>query len=207
LVADFSIPLADADSHRWLNPAQGGGALLDRGVYAISLAIRLFGKPRTVTAVGQLAATGADRTVAIQMTFADARCAMLTASLCTYAGNDATVSGSRGRLRLCEPFYRPERVTLSRAPASQGGRSSDLSPQSVGAKIRGMASRIKAYLPSDIQRSTTLCFPIQGYGYTYEAREVVRCLQEGLTESPVMPLHDTMQVMETVGQIQEELRR
>lgn len=34
-----------------------------------------------------------------------------------------------------------------------------------------------------------------GGGYTYELREVTRCIQEGLTESPTMPLDDTLRTM------------
>lgn len=36
---------------------------------------------------------------------------------------------------------------------------------------------------------------IQGRGYGYEFLEVNRCIREGLTESPIMPLDDTLEVM------------
>jgi predicted dehydrogenase len=39
---------------------------------------------------------------------------------------------------------------------------------------------------------------LRGHGYTYQAEEVARCLREGLTESPVMPLADTLSVMRTL---------
>lgn len=38
-------------------------------------------------------------------------------------------------------------------------------------------------------------FDVVGTGYTYELREVTRCIQQGLTESPVMPLEDSINVM------------
>ncbi|CAM3803405.1 Gfo/Idh/MocA family protein [Nocardioides zeicaulis] len=37
--------------------------------------------------------------------------------------------------------------------------------------------------------------PATGRGYTHQADEVHRCLEAGLTESPVMPLEDTLDVM------------
>ena len=43
-------------------------------------------------------------------------------------------------------------------------------------------------------RATTL----PGHGFTYEAEEVARCLRAGLTESPVLPLDDTLAVMRTL---------
>lgn len=37
-----------------------------------------------------------------------------------------------------------------------------------------------------------------GWGFVYEAAEVMRCLREGLTESPVMPLDETRRIMQTM---------
>ncbi|BDA65037.1 Gfo/Idh/MocA family protein [Actinomyces capricornis] len=43
-----------------LDPAQGGGSLMDLGIYPVNLAIHLFGTPDRVTATGQLLDSGAD---------------------------------------------------------------------------------------------------------------------------------------------------
>lgn len=43
----------------------------------------------------------------------------------------------------------------------------------------------------------------QGYGYQFEARHVVQCLQNGLTESPVITHADTLLLMETLDRIRE----
>lgn len=40
-----------------------------------------------------------------------------------------------------------------------------------------------------------------GFGYQYEARHVVECLQKGLTESPVMTHGDTLDLMEVLDKI------
>ncbi|MDR3693684.1 Gfo/Idh/MocA family oxidoreductase [Mucilaginibacter sp.] len=42
-----------------------------------------------------------------------------------------------------------------------------------------------------------------GSGYQYEARHVNDCLQKGLTESPVVPLADTILLMETLDKIRQ----
>lgn len=44
-----------------------------------------------------------------------------------------------------------------------------------------------------------------GRGYTHEIIEVNRCLNEGLTESPVMPLDDTISVMDTLQQALDQM--
>ncbi|MBG0739750.1 Gfo/Idh/MocA family oxidoreductase [Paeniglutamicibacter antarcticus] len=38
-------------------------------------------------------------------------------------------------------------------------------------------------------------FDFPGRGYTYQLREVTRCIQQGLTESPTMPLADSLAIM------------
>jgi dihydrodiol dehydrogenase / D-xylose 1-dehydrogenase (NADP) len=43
--------------------------------------------------------------------------------------------------------------------------------------------------------------PITGNGFNYEAAEVMRCLDEGMTESDVMPLDETLSVMRTMDEI------
>jgi predicted dehydrogenase len=43
----------------------------------------------------------------------------------------------------------------------------------------------------------------EGFGYQYEARHVSQCLQQGLTESPVMRFEDTLLLMETLDAIRK----
>jgi predicted dehydrogenase len=47
--------------------------------------------------------------------------------------------------------------------------------------------------------------PEGGRGMEYEAAEVGRCLREGLTESPLMPLSDTLEVMATMNEIRRQI--
>ena len=44
-----------------------------------------------------------------------------------------------------------------------------------------------------------------GPGYSYEFDEVARCLAAGATESPVMPLADTLAVMRVLSAAAEQL--
>jgi predicted dehydrogenase len=45
--------------------------------------------------------------------------------------------------------------------------------------------------------------PIIGNALNYEAEEVMRCLREGLTESPLMPLDESVQIMEIMDKVRE----
>ncbi|WP_258805198.1 Gfo/Idh/MocA family protein [Pseudarthrobacter sp. NS4] len=48
-------------------------------------------------------------------------------------------------------------------------------------------------------------FDVVGKGYTYELREVTRCIQQGLTESPVMPLEDSLNTMRLFDGVRAQL--
>ena len=54
------------------------------------------------------------------------------------------------------------------------------------------------------QKAETLHFELEGNGYNYEAMEVGRCLRAGLTESEVMPLDETLAMMETMDRIRQQ---
>jgi predicted dehydrogenase len=43
----------------------------------------------------------------------------------------------------------------------------------------------------------------EGFGYQFEARHVGECLRKGLTESPVMSLNDSMDLMDTLDKIRK----
>ncbi|MGM9473953.1 Gfo/Idh/MocA family protein [Pseudarthrobacter sp. YS3] len=48
-------------------------------------------------------------------------------------------------------------------------------------------------------------FDVVGRGYAYELREVTRCIQQGLTESPVMPLEDSVKTMRLFDGVRGQL--
>ena len=50
----------------------------------------------------------------------------------------------------------------------------------------------------------TIEAPYVGNGYNYEAAEAMRCLREGLIESPVMPHAETLSLMETLDAIRAQ---
>lgn len=48
-------------------------------------------------------------------------------------------------------------------------------------------------------------FDVVGTGYTYELREVTRCVQQGLVQSPVMPWEDSVNVMRLFDGVRSQL--
>ena len=52
-----------------------------------------------------------------------------------------------------------------------------------------------------------LSFPRTGAGYSHEFAHVGECLAAGLTESPVMPLDDTLAVQQVMAEVLSQLGR
>jgi len=207
LVADFGIPVDAEPGSRYLDPAQGGGALLDRGVYPLGLALHLWGEPEQVSGAGRRADTGVDDHVAAALKFAGGQTAAVTCSLSAYGSNAAVIAGSTGRLTIGEPLCRPEVLTITTAPriSPATGPSPIAKPglkAGVVAAIKGQ-KHLKALLRAvpGVGRDRVERFGGPGHGYQHEAAHVQACLAAGAAESDVMPLADSLALMRTVDRV------
>lgn len=81
------------------------------------------------------------------------------------------------------------------------------------ARIDGTHGRIRidsfwratrATLAVEGQEPQTVERPFEGNGYNYEAAEVMRCLEEGKLESNLMPLEETLSILETLDEIRRQ---
>jgi predicted dehydrogenase len=113
VIADHNQRLSSDPQHRILNPDLGGGALLDLGIYPVSFAWDIFGKPSSVTAVSTpVASTGVDRQTAIILGYADGEQAVLHTALDTLGPNTAAVIGTLGRIEIDSVWYTPTGFTV-----------------------------------------------------------------------------------------------
>ena len=112
LLADHNQLLPSDPLHRLNNPALGGGALLDLGIYPVSFAVDLFGEPTKVLADAAMTATGVDRQTAIVLGFAGGRQAVLHTALDALGPNTAAVIGTTGRIELESVWYTPTAFTV-----------------------------------------------------------------------------------------------
>jgi predicted dehydrogenase len=209
IMADFGVATAYDPRTRFYDPAQAGGALLDRGVYAISLAIMFFGAPEAISGQAGISPSGVDEHSSVVLRFPKGRLALLSASLSTYTSNEATIMGTHGKLCLHAPFYCPQKLSISRY--SPGVSSpEDAAPslkQRLVARAKQSAVIRRAYMTLEpfIRRQTTsITQPVVGNGYNYEAAEVMRCLRAGECESPVMPLDETLRIMQVMDEIRAQ---
>jgi scyllo-inositol 2-dehydrogenase (NADP+) len=92
--------------------------------------------------------------------------------------------------------------------------SSIVAQTEVVAKIHGTKGKIVFdrwwFCPVGIQlvnengNSENIPLEMKGNGYNYEAEEVVRCLQEGKTESEIMSHKDSLELIETLDTIRKQ---
>jgi predicted dehydrogenase len=107
LVADHGQWFVKDRTHRLFAPGLGGGALLDLGIYPVSLASMVLGTPSTVTAVSDPAFTGVDATTSVLLQHEGGRHAVLTASLEAAGPNRAAIIGTQARIEIDSIWYAP----------------------------------------------------------------------------------------------------
>ncbi|HET9155276.1 MAG TPA: Gfo/Idh/MocA family oxidoreductase [Myxococcaceae bacterium] len=185
---------------RLFDPARGGGALLDLGVYPISLAVSLLGRPERVTGQLALGPTGVDEQATALLEFGGGARASIAASLVSRLGNDAVVSGDAAMVRIGEPLYCPEVLILTQAGPISLAPATRLR-RSVRARLPGWARRLAATL-----RTRTTWRPVRGNGMRYQIEEVQRCLAGGERESPLMPLDESVATLEVVDAVRSSAR-
>ena len=106
----FSAPF-NATS-RLYDPAMGGGAILDVGIYPVSLARLIAGAalgmdvadPVTIAGAGTLADSGVDQTAYAVLTFDGGITAQVATAVSLNMENDATIIGTKGQIHIPNPW-------------------------------------------------------------------------------------------------------
>ena len=208
LQADFGYSLGDGDSSTSLK--LGGGVLLDRGIYGLSLAYYLLGTPSAIQTQANLSASGSDEQSAILLNYSEGKLAVLSQSLRTQTSNRAMISGTKGRITIGELFIMPEKISVEQFSPLADPFPSPLTPlsskQKLAAAIKGnsLVRRMYISLSGLLGTEKTTIMPLEGNGYNYEAMEVVRCLQQGKLESEIMPLDETLKITEAMDYIRSQ---
>ncbi|GCB49968.1 Gfo/Idh/MocA family protein [Streptomyces sp. NL15-2K] len=161
-------------SHRLRDPEQGGGALLDLGVYPVSFAQLLLGEPADIAARAVLSDEGVDLQTGALLSWESGALASVHCSIIGGTATTASVTGSLGRIDIPYGFFHTDRFVLHR-----DGRD----PEEFAAG------------PADGPRGSL----------KHEAREVMRALRAGETESPLVPLDGTLAVMRTLDAIRDRV--
>ncbi|MET8634368.1 Gfo/Idh/MocA family oxidoreductase [Streptomyces sp. NPDC004680] len=112
--ADFGLAGPFPPSHRLRDPALGGGALLDLGVYPVSFAHLLLGEPSDIVARAVLSEEGVDLQTGALLSWESGALASVHCSLNGGTPVTAAVTGSLGRIEVPQGFFYPDRFVLHR---------------------------------------------------------------------------------------------
>jgi predicted dehydrogenase len=167
VTADHGQWFAQDAGFRLFAPELGGGALLDLGVYPVSFASMVLGKPDRIATLINPAFTGVDGQTSMLFGYTSGAQAVLTCTLSAKSPTRGAIVGTDARIEIEGDFYAPTSFdVISRT---------------------GERTRFEA--------------PHEGRGLWHEAEEVARCLREGLLESPLMPLDESVEIMQTMDAV------
>lgn len=113
--ADFGYPVGQDTLLKSYSSGLRGGVLLDRAVYPISLAIRLFGNVKTVIGQVDRNQDNVDVHAAFQLIHQSGQQSQLAVSLTALLQNRAVLSASGGTVSLEPPLLGAELVNIAKA--------------------------------------------------------------------------------------------
>jgi predicted dehydrogenase len=167
---DFGFGMPVMPDYRLFDRAQGGGALLDLGIYPLQLASFVLGTPELVAADGSVGSTGVDELVVAMLRHPDDGKSVVKAAIRTNLACTARISGTDGWIDLPAFMHCPHWIAVSGS---------------------GRVDRIEA--------------GYEGEGLRFEIAAVHRHLDDGLLESPVMPLDESILLATTMDAIRQRL--
>ena len=117
--ADFGFRRPFDPTHRLFDLAQGGGALLDLGIYPVQLCTFVLGLPERVVADGVVGETGADEAVAAVLHHAGGRLGVAKAATRVPLTCTARIAGTDGSIELPAFMHCPTSLTLRRPSGTE----------------------------------------------------------------------------------------
>jgi predicted dehydrogenase len=112
VTGDFGVQGPFAPSHRLRDPLLGGGALLDLGVYPVTLAHLFLGAPSSIQAWASLWPEGTDSNTSVTLGYDSGAVATLHCGGLGETAQRATVTGTVGRIEIDPPFWRTNGLTV-----------------------------------------------------------------------------------------------
>lgn len=173
--ASFGLPFGPPESARW-SAERASSTLLDQGIYPVTLALDVLGRPSRIHATGRIREDGVDLTEHITFEYDDGRFAQLSASMVEYIEPTASISGTEGWMTVPAPFWAADEFTTFSGP---------------------IARALTESLPTRHER--------RGNGYVPMLDAVTRAIGEGLTEHPLHPLADSIATLEVLDAVRKAM--
>lgn len=115
LSADFGFFATQGPEHRVIKRELGGGALLDLGIYPLSIATALLGPVKAVRALAEMGPSGVDLQTAFTLEHESGAQSACACSLKARTPCELTVSGELGHVRMNTQFHRATSISVALA--------------------------------------------------------------------------------------------
>lgn len=184
--ADLSYAHAQEPGSRLFDPALGGGAAFDLGVYPLSLTLHLLGEPQAVSGRWFRAGSGVDLRSEFRLDYAGA-VAELSCGFDRTGANRFLIEGTQGALLLEGPFLKAQRLAIFADPG-RGAAAYE--------RGQGIATRLLDRLPMPGRRGESHVFA--GSGLQFQVEAAMAAIRAGETGCATMPLAESAAVLRIV---------
>ena len=170
-----------AEFPRLYDPGRFGGALYDLGIYGIQL-VQYFArgcKLKEIHPVKIPAQTGVDASTYLHLVYDEGLVGEIKCSIGWHARNEAWLCGDKGYIRIAPFFNFAQQVELYTPPFPAAASIEDAKPVEIFTRES----------PS---------------GLEYEIGHAAECVKNGLPESPVMPLDESVEIARIFEYVQKE---
>ncbi|MEO6944209.1 MAG: Gfo/Idh/MocA family oxidoreductase [Lacisediminihabitans sp.] len=175
VTADFGANFMSEPDGIVFRPELGGGVLRDIGIYALWFSSFVLGSPESIVASGSFTDSGVDGQAAMILTAPSGAQSLLSTTMYADTPTVATISGSTARIEIDSPFLMPGGFTLH---SDNGGAPITWNDAS-GLLLRD--------------------------GLAWESVGVAQHIADGLTESPLHPLDETLSVLRTLDEVRRQI--
>lgn len=106
VTADLGFRIGSTSPPRLFDPALGGGCLLDIGIYPVSLAAMILGKPTAISGQARMGQNGVDVDDAVCMSHSNGGLSCLHSSFSVATAKEARVIGTEGNIHLYRDWWK-----------------------------------------------------------------------------------------------------
>ena len=131
---DFGFRRPIDPAHRLFDPALGGGALLDLGIYPVQLASLVLGAPDAISAQAHVGETGVDEQVAALLHHPSGALAVVKAAIRVSMACTARIAGTDGVIDLPAFMHCPDHLVVTTGAGRRASRRAD---RGRGSAVRG----------------------------------------------------------------------
>lgn len=170
--SSFGAPFPRDDSSRW---KPGGSALLDQGIYPVTLSHMFLGEPSSITAAGIVQEDDVDLGQNYTLNYPGGRFAQGASSMVNFLDQSASLSGTKGWITIDTGFWFASRFTLHRFSVEKG------------------------------ETTETYETTREGYGYVPMLRAVTAAILNGELQHPLHTMDEAARVFDTMDGIRQQI--